>query len=165
MRPDVHDWPWPSAVMSRLPRPSRWALAVELVIVSISPVPKTPWPVLYFHTRGLTPVPARPLKLSDQTRDHPPARCTRRDPAAAVAGNTATAMAIEDRIVRTNCDRFMAPPRTSGQAHGHMPGPRLLNHPQVRDSRARQIRFVADALTQGCALARNPTWGSPTQGG
>src|SRR5689334_16440372 len=39
MRPDVQFPPLLSAVMSRFPAPSRWTLADELVIVSISPVP------------------------------------------------------------------------------------------------------------------------------
>src|SRR6185436_9015901 len=67
-------------------------------MVSISPVPKTPVPVLYFHTDGSTPLPAAPLKVSVQTRVHPgppgptgPAACTADE--AAAAGGTATTMA------------------------------------------------------------------------
>jgi hypothetical protein len=37
------------------------------VIVSISPVPKVPWPVSKFHRLGLTPLSAEPLKSSAQT--------------------------------------------------------------------------------------------------
>src|SRR6476646_1467069 len=73
-------------------------------MVSISPVPKTPVPLLYFHTDGSTPLPAAPLKVSVQTRDHPgppgppgPAACTAAEAAAArgiattMAARTATA--------------------------------------------------------------------------
>src|SRR6188472_1485877 len=85
--------------MSRFPWPSKWTLLVELVMVSISPVPKMPVPVLYFHTAGSTPLPAAPLKVSVQTFVQPgppgppgPPAC----PAggAAAAGGTATAKAI-----------------------------------------------------------------------
>src|SRR6202041_3030940 len=71
MRPDVHELPLPSAVISRLPLPSRWTLLVELVIVSISPVPKPePGPVSYIHWES-TPEPAAPLKSSLNTVDQP----------------------------------------------------------------------------------------------
>src|ERR1700730_8981846 len=71
MRPDVHELPLPSAVISRLPLPSRWTLLVELVIVSISPVPKfAPGPVSYIHWESL-PEPASPLKSSLNTVDQP----------------------------------------------------------------------------------------------
>ena len=56
--------------MSRLPCPSRWTLAVELVIFSTSPVPNIPWPVSYFQLAVLTPCPAGPLNVSDQTCVH-----------------------------------------------------------------------------------------------
>ncbi len=46
IRPEVQLLPEPRAVMSRSPLPSRWTLLVELVMVSISPVPKfDPGPV------------------------------------------------------------------------------------------------------------------------
>ncbi|CAM5656684.1 hypothetical protein KAURM247S_08240 [Kitasatospora aureofaciens] len=46
IRPEVQEPPLPRAVMSRWPLPSRWTLAVESVMVSISPVPKfEPGPV------------------------------------------------------------------------------------------------------------------------
>src|SRR5271170_1394859 len=71
MRPDVHELPLPSAVISRLPLPSRWTLLVEFVIVSISPVPKLePGPVSYIHWES-TPEPAVPLKSSLNTVDQP----------------------------------------------------------------------------------------------
>src|SRR6202041_3240776 len=74
MRPDVHELPLPSAVISRLPLPSRWTLLVELVIVSISPVPKLePGPVSYIHWES-TPEPAAPLKSSLNTVDQPDGR-------------------------------------------------------------------------------------------
>src|SRR5690349_1802958 len=57
--------------MSRLPLPSRWTLLVELVIVSISPVPKLePGPVSYIHWES-APEPAAPLKSSLNTVDQP----------------------------------------------------------------------------------------------
>src|SRR5579875_2114350 len=63
-RPDVHELPEPSAVMSRSPLPSRWTLLVEFVIVSISPVPKfEPGPVSYIHWESI-PEPEEPLKSS-----------------------------------------------------------------------------------------------------
>src|SRR5450631_3228797 len=71
IRPDVHEPPDPSAVMLRLPLPSRWTLADELVIVSISPVPKLePGPVSYFQADD-GPLPAAPLKSSPKTVDQP----------------------------------------------------------------------------------------------
>src|SRR5277367_3493581 len=71
MRPEVHELPLPSAVTSRLPLPSRCTLLVELVIVSISPVPKEePAPVSYIHWES-APVPAEPLKSSLKTVDQP----------------------------------------------------------------------------------------------
>src|SRR6266576_2119216 len=70
MRPEVHDWPLPRATMSRFPWPSRWTFLVELVIVSISPVPNTPRPVLYRQNLGFALRPAGPLKLSHHTRTH-----------------------------------------------------------------------------------------------
>jgi hypothetical protein len=70
-RPEVQELPLPRAVMSRLPLPSRWTLEVELVIVSISPVPKlAPAPVSYIHWES-TPDPAEPLKSSLKTVDQP----------------------------------------------------------------------------------------------
>ena len=71
MRPEVQELPLPSAVMSRLPLPSRCTLLVELVIVSISPVPKLePGPVSYIHWESM-PDPAAPLKSSLKTVDQP----------------------------------------------------------------------------------------------
>src|SRR5580692_128145 len=71
MRPEVHELPLPSAVMSRLPLPSRWTLLVELVMVSISPVPKLePGPVSYIHWES-APEPAAPLKSSLKMVDQP----------------------------------------------------------------------------------------------
>jgi len=70
-RPEVHELPLPRAVMSRSPLPSRWTLLVELVIVSISPVPKLdPGPVSYIHWESM-PDPAEPLKSSLKTVDQP----------------------------------------------------------------------------------------------
>ena len=70
-RPEVHELPPPCAVMSRLPLPSRWTLLAELVMVSISPVPKlAPGPVSYIHWES-TPDPAVPLKSSLNTVDQP----------------------------------------------------------------------------------------------
>src|SRR5437016_3517643 len=104
--------------MSSAPCPSRCTLLVELVIVSISPVPKVaPGPVLYIQTDGSTPVPAGPLKSSDQTRDHAPPLCTD-GAAAAVAGTSATAIAMKDRMVRTDSERLMASPPMLGCARG-----------------------------------------------
>src|ERR1700722_20938178 len=71
MRPEVHELPLPSAVMSRLPLPSRCTLLVELVIVSISPVPKLePAPGAYIHWESM-PDPDDPLKSSLKTVDQP----------------------------------------------------------------------------------------------
>ena len=71
IRPDVHELPWPSAVMSRSPFPSRYTLLDELVIVSISPVPKfDPGPVSYIQADD-GPLPAAPLKSSLNTVDQP----------------------------------------------------------------------------------------------
>src|SRR5579863_1116236 len=70
-RPDVHELPLPMALMLRLPLPSWYTLLVELVIVSISPVPKLePGPVSYIHCES-TPDPDAPLKSSLKTVDHP----------------------------------------------------------------------------------------------
>jgi hypothetical protein len=67
MRPEVQLPPPSSAVMSRLPLPSRWTFEVELVIVSISPVPKVePAPVSYIHCPS-APLPAEPVKSSLKT--------------------------------------------------------------------------------------------------
>src|SRR5258708_23207104 len=66
MRPDVHELPDPLAVICRLPAPSRWVLAVEFVIVSISPVPKTPVPVSWIQVPDGA-LPAPPLKSSLKT--------------------------------------------------------------------------------------------------
>src|SRR5882757_6781180 len=66
MRPDVHELPDPFAVICRSPAPSRWVLAVELVIVSISPVPKTPVPVSCTHCPDGA-LPAAPAKSSLKT--------------------------------------------------------------------------------------------------
>src|ERR1039458_6936600 len=76
IRPEVHPArgfpaaPWPRTMMSRSPCPSRWTLYFDGVIVSISLVPKTPWPVLYSQYLVLTPESAGPLKLSDQVTFH-----------------------------------------------------------------------------------------------
>src|SRR5277367_3820496 len=71
MRPEVHELPLPRAVTSRSPLPSRCTLLVELVIVSISPVPKLePAPVSYIHWES-APDPAVPLKSSLKTVDQP----------------------------------------------------------------------------------------------
>ena len=71
IRPDVQEPPWFSAVMSRLPLPSRWTLLDEFVMVSISPVPKLePGPVSYCHADD-GPLPAPPLKSSLNTVDQP----------------------------------------------------------------------------------------------
>src|SRR5579859_4934686 len=71
MRPDVHELPLPMALMSRLPLPSWYTLLVELVIVSISPVPKfEPGPVSYIHCES-APEPDAPLKSSLKTVDQP----------------------------------------------------------------------------------------------
>src|SRR5271170_6078623 len=71
MRPDVHELPLPSAVMSRSPLPSRWTLLVEFVMVSISPVPKVePAPVSYIHWES-APDPEEPLKSSLKIVDQP----------------------------------------------------------------------------------------------
>src|SRR5258708_18865351 len=73
-RPDVHELPLPMALMPRLPLPSWNTLLVELVIVSISPVPKfEPGPVSYIHCESM-PDPDAPLKSSLKTVDHPDAR-------------------------------------------------------------------------------------------
>src|SRR3984885_16160940 len=70
-RPEVHEVPLPRAVMSRLPLPSRCTLLVELVIVSISPVPKLePGPVSYIHWESM-PDPDPPPKSSLKTVDQP----------------------------------------------------------------------------------------------
>src|SRR5690242_10246346 len=72
MRPEVQELPLPSAVMSRFPLPSRCTLLVELVIVSISPVPKfEPGPVSYVHFEPLGALPEAPEKSSLKTVDHP----------------------------------------------------------------------------------------------
>src|SRR5215469_9441947 len=72
MRPDVHEPPELIAVITRWPLPSRWTLFVELVMVSISPVPKLePGPVSYFQFAELTIEPAAPAKLSLNTVVHP----------------------------------------------------------------------------------------------
>src|SRR5882724_11466015 len=55
------------ATRSRVPPPSRWTLARAEVIVSTSPVPKTPWPVSYFQERVSMLPPAGPLNSSAQT--------------------------------------------------------------------------------------------------
>src|ERR1019366_2285315 len=71
IRPDVHELPWPSAVMSRLPLPSRCTLLGEFVMVSISPVPKLePGPVSYCQLPDGA-LPAAPLKSSLKTVDQP----------------------------------------------------------------------------------------------
>ncbi|MGW0831808.1 hypothetical protein [Streptomyces prunicolor] len=83
IRPEVHELPEPSAVMFRLPLPSRWVLAVESVIVSISPVPKLdPGPVSNFQLADEGADPAEPLKSSAKTVDQPEGA----PGAAAVAG-------------------------------------------------------------------------------
>src|SRR5580698_4333756 len=71
IRPEVHEVPLPSAVMSRSPLPSRWTLLVELVMVSISPVPKVePAPVSYIHWES-APEPEEPVKSSLKIVDQP----------------------------------------------------------------------------------------------
>src|SRR6201999_3165456 len=71
IRPEVQLLPEPRAVMSRLPPPSRCTLLVELVMVSISPVPKfEPGPVSYIHWESI-PDPELPLKSSLKTVDQP----------------------------------------------------------------------------------------------
>src|SRR3984957_16626148 len=70
-RPEVHELPLPRAVMSRLPLPWRVPSPVEVVIVSISPVPKLePAPVSYIHWESM-PDPDDPLKSSLKTVDQP----------------------------------------------------------------------------------------------
>ena len=56
--------------MSRSPWPSRWALAVELVMASTSPVPKIPRPVSYFQTAAFRPLPAAPPKVAEKVCFH-----------------------------------------------------------------------------------------------
>src|ERR1700730_2922868 len=94
MRPEVHELPLPSAVMSRLPLPSRWTLLVELVMVSISPVPKLErGPVSYIHWESARE-PAAPLKSSLNTVDQPdggPGTAAGAASAALEAGAAATA--------------------------------------------------------------------------
>src|SRR4051794_23975187 len=61
-----------SARSTRCPAPSWKTLAVLLVIVSVSPVPKLlPGPGSYFQFAASTPVPAAPLKSSLQVRVKP----------------------------------------------------------------------------------------------
>src|SRR4051794_19005237 len=68
IRPDVQLLPEPNAISWRSPLPSSRTLLVELVIVSISPVPKfEPGPVLYIQFAVFTPLPAGPLKSSLNT--------------------------------------------------------------------------------------------------
>ena len=80
--------------MSRLPLPSRCTLLVELVIVSISPVPKLePAPVSYIHWESM-PDPAPPLKSSLKTVDQPDGGPgTAADAMAAGTARAATTMA------------------------------------------------------------------------
>ena len=90
-RPEVHELPLPSAVMSRLPLPSWCTLLVELVIVSISPVPKLePGPVSYIHWESM-PDPAPPLKSSLKTVDQPDG-----GPGTAAGAATEVAAASDD---------------------------------------------------------------------
>ena len=70
MRPEVQRPPWRRAVISRFPLPSRWTFSSESVMVSISPVPKMPWPVSYFQFAALGAWPATPEKESCQTVCH-----------------------------------------------------------------------------------------------
>src|ERR1700691_3863345 len=71
IRPDVQEPPWFSAVMSRLPLPSRWTLLDEFVMVSISPVPKLePGPVSYCQADE-GPLPEETLKSSLKIVDQP----------------------------------------------------------------------------------------------
>src|SRR5256885_2476369 len=65
VQPDEGLVPECRARSTRCPLPSWKTLAVLLVIVSISPVPK-PVPVSYFQVPVLRPVPAAPLKSSLQ---------------------------------------------------------------------------------------------------
>src|SRR5262249_17489173 len=74
--------------MPRFPWPSKWTLLGESVMVSISPVPKTPVPVLYFHADRSTPLPTAPSKVSVQTFVHP-APPGRPGPSACPAGEAA----------------------------------------------------------------------------
>ena len=80
--------------MSRLPLPSRCTLLVELVIVSISPVPKLePAPVSYIHWESM-PDPDPPLKSSLKTVDQPDGGPgTAADAMAAGTARPATTMA------------------------------------------------------------------------
>src|ERR1700689_5546300 len=79
--------PRPRATRSRSPWPSRWALAVESVMASTSPVPKIPRPVSYFQTLVSRPLPAVPLKSAEKTFFHgaPPAAAAEGLPLAAGA--------------------------------------------------------------------------------
>src|SRR5882724_3704558 len=71
IRPDVHALPDFRAVMPRSPLPSRWTLLDELVMVSISPVPKLePGPVSYIQLDD-GPAPDAPLKSSLKMVDQP----------------------------------------------------------------------------------------------
>src|ERR1700727_2933860 len=120
-RPEVQELPLPRAVMSRLPLPSRCTLLVELVIVSISPVPKLePAPVSYIHWESM-PDPDPPLKSSLKTVDQPDGGPgTAADAMAAGTARPATTMAgairasaslplgrhlvARSRILMTRCD-------------------------------------------------------------
>src|SRR6202035_5632777 len=112
-RPDVHELPEPSAVMSRLPLPSRWTLLVELVIVSISPVPKfAPGPVSYIHWESM-PEPAAPLKSSLNTVDQPDGGA---GPAAGAAIAAPAAGARADAGTRADTGAAVAASAAGGAA-------------------------------------------------
>jgi hypothetical protein len=102
MRPEVQELPLPSAVMSRSPLPSRYTLLVELVIVSISPVPKLdPGPVSYSHWES-APDPAAPLKSSLKTVDQPdgaPGTAAGASAEVAASGRTWPASAVVPCVV------------------------------------------------------------------
>ena len=81
--------------MSRSPLPSRCTLLVEIVIVSISPVPKLdPAPVSYIHWESM-PDPAEPLKSSLKTVDQPDGAPGTASGAATAAGAAGAATAAE----------------------------------------------------------------------
>src|SRR6476659_873715 len=72
VQPDVGLVPECSARSTRWLAPSWKTLAVLLVMVSISPVPKLlPGPVSYFHVPVLTPVPEAAEKSSLQVKVNP----------------------------------------------------------------------------------------------
>src|ERR1700732_3966679 len=91
MRLDVHEPPWFSAVRSRLPLPSRYPLFVELVMVSISPVPKLePGPVSYCQLDDGA-LCAGPVKSAPNPADQPGG-------GAGTAAGKAAARAVAARV-------------------------------------------------------------------